>query len=175
MILRPTLLSFALFAHPLRATLHRYLVLMAIRVALYHRTSYSYDRLVNLGPQVIRLRPAPHTRTRITSHSLQVVPSKHFIHWQQDPHGNFLARLSFEQPTRRFEFTVDLVAEMEPVNPFDFFLEPAAEELPITYSEEQKAELAPCLEPTESGHLLKALVESVRPKADAKLRTTERS
>src|SRR5262245_10461693 len=102
---------------------------MPIRVALYHPTSYSYDPLVNLDPQVIRLRPAPQTRTRVTSHSLRVDPAKHFIHWQQDPHGNFLARLAFDKPTRHFEFTVDLVAEMEPINPFDFFLEPSAEHL----------------------------------------------
>jgi uncharacterized protein (DUF2126 family)/transglutaminase-like putative cysteine protease len=146
---------------------------MPIRVALYHRTSYSYDRLVNLGPQVIRLRPAPQTRTRITSHSLRVDPSKHFIHWQQDPHGNFLARLAFDKPTRRFEFTVDLVAEMEPINPFDFFLEPSAEHLPITYTPEQLAELAPCLEPTESGPRLRALVEQVRPKQGDEIRTTD--
>ena len=145
-----------------RNLLHR-LIFMPIRVALYHRTSYAYDRPVTLGPQVIRLRPAPQTRTRIASYSLRVEPAKHFIHWQQDPHGNFLARLAFDSLTTRFQFEVDLVAEIEPFNPFDFFLEPSAERLPFVYSSEQLAELAPCLEVTEPGPLLRGLVDDLKP------------
>jgi uncharacterized protein (DUF2126 family)/transglutaminase-like putative cysteine protease len=145
---------------------------MAIRVALYHRTSYTYDRLVNLGPQVIRLRPAPHTVTRVPSYSLKVQPSEHFIHWQQDPEGNFVARLTFEAPTRLFEFVVDLIAEIEPVNPFDFFLEPRAEHLPFAYTPEEMNELAPCLQPSAEGPQLHAVVEAVRSK-DPEQRTTD--
>ena len=85
---------------------------MAIHIALHHKTHYQYDRLVNLGPQIVRLRPAPHSRTRILSYSLRVAPEKHFINWQQDPQSNYLARLVFEAPTREFCVEVDLVAEM---------------------------------------------------------------
>jgi uncharacterized protein (DUF2126 family) len=145
---------------------------MAIRVALYHRTSYSYDRLVNLGPQIVRLRPAPHTLTNVTSYSLNIQPSQHFIHWQQDPHGNFLARLAFEAPTQRFEIVVDLIAEIEPVNPFDFFLEPSAEHLPLTYTPDQMHELGPCLDTEPMGPQLSALVESLRPR-DPEQRTID--
>ena len=83
---------------------------MSIHVALNHRTHYQYDRSVNLGPQTVRLRPAPHCRTRILSYSLRVTPAKHFINWQQDPQSNFLARLVFPEPTREFTVEVDLVA-----------------------------------------------------------------
>jgi len=116
---------------------------MSIHVALHHRTHYQYDRLVTLGPQTIRLRPAPHSRTRILAYSLRVAPEKHFINWQQDPQSNYLARLVFEQPTRELCVEVDLVAEMAVLNPFDFFLEPQAEKFPFNYDSALDHELAP--------------------------------
>ncbi len=116
---------------------------MSIHIALHHRTHYKYDRLVNLGPQVIRLRPAPHSRTRILSYSLRVQPIKHFINWQQDPQSNYLARLVFPEQTRELLVEVDLVAEMAVFNPFDFFLEPGAEHFPFTYDTALDHELEP--------------------------------
>jgi uncharacterized protein (DUF2126 family)/transglutaminase-like putative cysteine protease len=116
---------------------------MSIHVALYHQSDYKYDRLVNLGPQMVRLRPAPHSRTRILSYSLRVHPAQHFINWQQDPQSNYLARLVFEQPTREFRVEVDLVVEMAVLNPFDFFLEPGAEKFPFDYDPALDHELAP--------------------------------
>ncbi len=118
---------------------------MSIHVALNHVTKYSYDRLINLGPQVIRLRPCPHSRTRILSYSLKIGPEQHFINWQQDPQGNYLARLVFPEKTREFSIEVDLVAEMSVINPFDFFLEPHAEEFPFEYEAWQRHELTPYL------------------------------
>ena len=116
---------------------------MSIHVALHHKTHYRYDRLVCLGPQVIRLRPAPHSRTRILSYALRVKPEKHFINWAQDPQSNYQARLVFEQPTREFLVEVDLVAEMAVLNPFDFFLEPNAQKFPFGYDPSLDHELAP--------------------------------
>lgn len=116
---------------------------MTIHVALKHVTQYKYDRLVSLSAQVLRLRPAPHSRTPILSYSLTVEPADHFINWQQDPFANYLARLNFPTKTREFKITVDLVAEMAVYNPFDFFLEPDAEEFPFTYDEGLARELAP--------------------------------
>src|SRR5258705_13257681 len=119
---------------------------MSIHVALHHTTHYKYDRLVNLGPQVVRLRPAPHSRTRILSYSLRVSPEKHFINWQQDPQSNYLARLVFPEPTREFLVEVDLVAEMAVINPFDFFLEKSAESIPFEYEAGLIRDLRPYLE-----------------------------
>lgn len=116
---------------------------MSIHVALHHRTSYRYDRRVNLGPQVVRLRPAPHSRTRILSYSMKVSPTTHFINWQQDPQSNYLARLVFPEPTEELVLEIDLVAEMSVHNPFDFFLEPHAETFPFEYDHALEHELQP--------------------------------
>lgn len=118
---------------------------MSIHVALRHVTEYRYDRLVTLSPQQVRLRPAPHCRTRILSYSQRVTPATHFINWQQDPQGNYVARLTFPEQVHRFRVEVDLVAEMAVYNPFDFFLEPHAEQFPFAYDEVQRRELQPFL------------------------------
>src|SRR5271156_6381301 len=119
---------------------------MAIHIALNHKTHYRYDRPVMLGPQTIRLRPAPHCRTPILAYSLKVLPEKHFINWQQDPQSNYLARLIFPEPTTQLFVQVDLIAEMGVFNPFDFFLEPYAEESPFSYESTLTRDLRPYLE-----------------------------
>ena len=118
---------------------------MSIHVALNHVTHYRYDRLVSLSPQIVRLRPAPHCRTHILGYSLSVQPAKHFINWQQDPQSNYLARLTFPEKTRELRIAVDLVAEMSVFNPFDFFLEPYAQQFPFKYEAGEQRELAPYL------------------------------
>jgi uncharacterized protein (DUF2126 family)/transglutaminase-like putative cysteine protease len=118
---------------------------LSIHVALNHVTHYRYDRRVGLSPQIVRLRPAPHSRTRILSYSLKVTPAKHFVNWQQDPQSNYLARLVFPEKTEELRIEVDVVAEMAVLNPFDFFLEPYAKEFPFAYEAVERRELAPYL------------------------------
>jgi uncharacterized protein (DUF2126 family)/transglutaminase-like putative cysteine protease len=134
---------------------------MTIRVALHHKTSYDYDRLVSLGPQVVRLRPAPHCRTPIRSYSLKVEPEGHFLNWQQDPHGNFLARMVFPQQTKHFSIEVDLIADMTVVNPFDFFLDEYAEKYPFQYEAWLSKELLPFLDTEAVGPRVKAYLKQL--------------
>ncbi len=134
---------------------------MGIRVALHHRTIYKYDRLVRLSPQIVRLRPAPHARTPVLSYSLRVQPEEQFLNWQQDPQGNFLARLVFPNPTTQLEVEVSLVADMTVINPFDFFLEPYAEKFPFRYEEWQAAELKPYLQPEPAGPRVQSFLDSI--------------
>ena len=122
---------------------------MGIKVALEHRTSYTFDRLVEVYPHVVRLRPAPHSRTPIEAYSLAVEPADHFINWQQDAFGNFLARLVFRNRTRRLTITVGLIADMKVVNPFDFFIEDWAEHVPFDYPKEMVEDLRPYLRPVD--------------------------
>ncbi|MGP8165138.1 MAG: transglutaminase family protein, partial [Steroidobacteraceae bacterium] len=118
---------------------------MSIHVALNHVMHYRYDRHVALASQIVRLRPAPHCRTRILSYSLKIDPADHFINWQQDPQSNYLARVAFTKPTRELRIEVDLIAEMAVLNPFDFFLESYAQRFPFTYEATERSELAPFL------------------------------
>src|SRR5262245_25495841 len=124
---------------------------MSVLVSLHHLTRYVYDRPVALGPQVMRLRPAPHCRTPVPSYSLTVTPAEHHVNWQQDPHGNAIARCVFDGLASEFTVTVDLLADISAVNPFDFFVEPYAEKFPFDYSDELRRELAAYLEPDFCG------------------------
>jgi len=134
---------------------------MSIRVALNHKTRYRYDRWVTLSPQIIRLRPAPHCRTPISSYALHIEPGGHFLNWQQDPQSNFLARVVFPEKVRAFELEVDLVAELSVINPFDFFLEESAERIPFSYESWLESELRPYLETLPVGPRLTAWLATV--------------
>jgi len=118
---------------------------VSIHVALTHETVYRFDRLVHLSPHVIRLRPAPQTRTPIEAYSLRIEPAEHFINWQQDPFGNFLARVVFPDKTRELRVTVDVVADMTVINPFDFFIDESAEHWPFDYDDDVARDLTPYL------------------------------
>src|SRR5437868_5660480 len=140
---------------------------VSIFVALHHVTHYKYDRPIDLGPQTIRLRPAPHTRTPVLSYSLKVSPSNHFVNWQQDPQGNWLARYVFPEKATELKIEVDFTAEMIVVNPFDFFVEPYAFSFPFQYSNGLKTELAPYLETIKPGPLFAAYLKEIPREADS--------
>jgi uncharacterized protein (DUF2126 family)/transglutaminase-like putative cysteine protease len=134
---------------------------VGILVALRHVTSYRYDRPIGLGPQTVRLRPAPCCRTRVPSYSLKICPTRHFVNWLQDPFGNWLARIVLPEKTSVFEVEVGLTAEMAAINPFDFFIEPYAEEFPFAYPEELGVELAPYLKQHTAGDKLGAFLATL--------------
>ena len=124
---------------------------MGIKVALEHRTTYKFDRLVTINPHVVRLRPAPHSRTKIESYSFKVTPEDHFLNWQQDPFGNFLARLVFPERATELSITVGIVADLQVFNPFDFFIEDYAEHYGFAYPVELAADLEPYLHQVDEG------------------------
>src|SRR5271165_1745353 len=135
---------------------------MGIQIALRHQTNYRYDTAVSLGPQIIRLRPALHCRTPILSYSLDVIPSEHSLSWQLDPAANQQARVLFPRKTSELAIEVNLVADLSPINPFDFLLDPAAEEYPFHYAPDLAKDLHPYLLVDPAGPLLKTFVESCR-------------
>ncbi len=139
---------------------------MTIRVAVHHNTYYKFDRRVNLSPHVVRLRPAPHTRTPLQGYTLKVLPENHFINWQQDPFGNYQARLVFPEKTDHFSVEVEVLADMTVINPFDFFVEEEAKEFPFEYEEDLKQELLPYLEIKEKGEQLLKWLEKFKDKKD---------
>ncbi|MFK7751176.1 MAG: DUF2126 domain-containing protein [Sedimentitalea sp.] len=134
---------------------------MSITASIYHLTHYKYDRPVTLGPQVIRLRPAPHSRTRVISHALSVSPGTHFVNHQQDPYGNWLARFVFNEPVREFKIEVDLVADMSVYNPFDFFVEDSAKTYPFAYGSEIAPDLSIYTATPPAGPLLEKYLGSI--------------
>lgn len=134
---------------------------MALKVAISHKTKYSYDRRVKLSPHIFRLRPAPHSRTPIEAYSIKIKPEEHFFNWQQDPFGNYLARLVFPEKADELSIEVEIIADMKTINPFDFFVEEAVEDFPFAYSEAQKKELLPYLEIAEEGSLLKEWLKKI--------------
>ena len=134
---------------------------MSIHAALTHVTHYKYDKPVSLGPQVVRLRPAVHCRTPILNYTLKITPEEHFINWQQDPQGNFQARLVFPEKTDEFKVEVELTADMATINPFDFFVEQSADEFPFTYDAILAHELKPYLELETLGAGLRAFLHKI--------------
>ena len=120
---------------------------MTIKVALEHRTSYVFDRPTTIHPHVVRLRPAPHSRTPIEAYSLKVEPGDHFLNWQQDAFSNYMARLVFPDPSTTLSITVSLVADLTAINPFDFFIEDWAEHYGFEYPEDLHADLEIFLRP----------------------------
>jgi uncharacterized protein (DUF2126 family)/transglutaminase-like putative cysteine protease len=134
---------------------------MSIQVALRHKTSYRYDRPISLGPQIIRLRPAVHCRTPIKSYSLTVGPADHFLNWQQDPHGNYLARCVFNEKSDQLQVEVDLTANLASVNPFDFFLEPTAETFPFHYAAEEADDLKPYFAQEAAADIFRQFLDTV--------------
>jgi uncharacterized protein (DUF2126 family)/transglutaminase-like putative cysteine protease len=131
---------------------------MGIHVVLRHQTEYDFDRLVEIHPHVLRLRPAPHCRTPILAYSLEVSPEKHFLNWQQDPFGNYQARLVFPERAKSLKFSIEVIADLSVIDPFDFFIEEQAERWPFRYEPALYKELAPFLEKEKAGRLLQQML-----------------
>ena len=134
---------------------------MPIRIACHHVTRYLFDQPTQIYPHVLRLRPAPHCRTPIRAYSLKVLPEGHFINWQQDAFGNYLARLVFPEPSKELSIEVEVVADITAYNPFDFFIEDYAEKYPFEYTRQERTELVPYLQKISAGPRLSRWLEKI--------------
>lgn len=134
---------------------------MSILVGIRHTTTYKFDRRVSLSPHLVRLRPAPHSRTPIVSYSMNIRPKDYFINWLQDPFSNYIARLVFPEKTTELVIDVDLVADMTAYNPFDFFVEESAGQIPFEYPASLRTQLAPFLETKDWGPYFKKYLASM--------------
>lgn len=134
---------------------------MSTSATLQHRTRYDYDRAVTLGPQVVRLRPAPHTRTLVPKYEMNCSPSQHYLHWQQDPFGNWQARVLFTEPVEYFDIQCELIARLEPFNPLDFFIAPEAAQYPFSYEAPVADALGPYLNTASAGDATVAFAQSL--------------
>ena len=127
---------------------------MTIQVQVNHLTHYKYDRPVNLAPQTVRLRPSPHNKVPIKAYSFKIFPENHFLNWYQDIYGNFIANIVFPEKITEFKIDVSILADINIINPFDFFLYKKYESYPFEYEPHIKQELTQYLVPAENGKLL---------------------
>ena len=124
---------------------------MAIRVALRHRTTYAFDRPVNVSPHEVRLRPAPHVPHAHPQLFTARRAREAFSELAAGPLRQLGRALVFPERATRLEILVDLVADMTVINPFDFFVEPYAESYPFVYAPALAKELIPFLETAPLG------------------------
>ena len=127
---------------------------MSIHVALHHQArptaTTGWSTLGAAGRAPAARAALPHADPVLLA--ARSSRQSHFINWQQDPYGNYLARARVpREDDASFEVEVDLVADMAVINPFDFFLEPDAEKFPFDYEPTLAEELAPYLEHAAGG------------------------
>ncbi len=137
---------------------------MSTRISLRHRIEQRFSRAVRLSTHWLRLRPAPGGRSRVTAYSLKVEAQPHWLNWLRDPLENYVGRLDFPEPVTRLGLDVELIAELEPMNPFDFLVEPYAAEYPFDYPKQLQKELAPYLAAPASGARLDAWLDALDPR-----------
>ncbi|HSI04083.1 MAG: transglutaminase family protein [Myxococcota bacterium] len=115
-----------------------------MRLLIQHRSHYRYPRAASLGPHQIRLRPATHAKAAIETYALSI-PQPCQIRWQQDPNGNHVAHVVFDAEVEALDVDVEIVADIRPVNPFDFWVEERCKRVPFAYSDELTHDLQPYL------------------------------
>lgn len=123
-----------------------------MKVRIQHSTTYRYAKPALLGPHVIRLRPSPQARTPLLAYNLDVATDAGRaraedapeLRWLDNPWGSREARVSFAAgvPVGELALTVDASFDVQPVNPFDFFVDGEAMEVPFAYGPAIERELA---------------------------------
>ena len=134
---------------------------MTTRIAITHRIDRSFSKTIQLATHWLRLRPAPEAPARITAYSLELTPQPHFVNWLRDPFENHIARVDLPEPLPYLNLAVEILAELEPTNPFDFLIEPYAAKHPFEYTEQQQKELAPYLALGEPSARTRAFFETL--------------
>ncbi|MBM3202786.1 transglutaminase family protein [Candidatus Woesearchaeota archaeon] len=137
---------------------------MSTPVALVHQIEQAFGTRRTVPTHWLRVRPAPHTPSTITAYTIQVDCQPHFLNWVRDPFENHVARLDLPEPSHRLALTLEVLADLVPLNPFDFLTETEFTRFPFEYAKQTRKELAPYLK-----------IEAPGPRLSAWLKTLDRS
>ena len=85
------------------------------------------------------------------------------MHWQRDPHGNRVARITFKagQEVSELDILVELAVDVGPVNPFDFFVDDRAKTVPFQYPDDLGTELGVFLDTNDPAYRMGPLAREL--------------
>jgi len=107
-----------------------------MNLTVKHTSRYTYSKPVTLLPHIIRLRPRCDGTVRLVRFEAQIEPQPLTLSACLDLEGNSVIHAWFRDSTTHLTIRTSFEVETGRVNPFDYLLAAAAENLPIHYGGE---------------------------------------